>query len=305
MPTQTKDQKRISALEKKVTAMDSKLDQILKALSSQDVRSEVDIEAALRPYFYTIDIKSKEVNDTLYGSPEFINDGVVGSFTKLPILYVKREDGKVKMSFTDFDGAFEIKPQLISTYKNHLDDNFELKSVKGVAPTFNTLSFNKAKRFFKRYGGEHLNWKTYFAYELLVLFSTRGKEVLDMKQCENYNWSDERECGFKDTHDDFFAGVSQLFNTGYTMVDCDHTADEQELYDLFLEFNDRTDLKDRTSRYFLFIGDYGKCGESPLLLAYDYMSFGDGWFGYDCARLCKPYEEVVKDTSLNKEEKED
>ena len=124
-----------------------------------------------------------------------------------------------------------------------------------------------------------------------------------MRQCENYNWSDERECGFKDTHDDFFAGVSQLFNAGYTMVDCDHTADEQELYDLFLEFNDRTDLKDRTSRYFLFIGDYSGCGKSPLLHANVCEYFGNGW-GDRCARLCKPYEEVVKDTSLNEEEKE-
>ena len=126
-----------------------------------------------------------------------------------------------------------------------------------------------------------------------------------MKQCENYNWSDERGSGFKDTHDDFFAGVSQLFTAGYTMVDCDHTADEKELYDLFLEFNDRTDLKDRTSRYFLFIGDFGGCSKSPLLRAFDYVYFGDGWGGSICARLCKPYEEVVKDTSLNEEEKED
>lgn len=298
---QTNDQKRISALEKKVTAMDSKIDQILKALATP--KNEGDITSPNMPPLI-IDIKSKETNLCFNANIIHINDDKIGTFTKLPVIYIKRDEGKIKVSLDNFDGAFEIKPQLISTYKNHLDDNFELKSVKGVAPTFNTFSFNKAKRFFKRYDGEHLNWKTYFTYELLVLFSTRGKEVLDMRQCENYNWSDERECGFKDTHDDFFAGVSQLFNAGYTMVDCDHTAEEQELYDLFLEFNDRADLKDRTSRYFLFIGDYGGCGKSPLLRAVRFVSFVSDWVGCGCARLCLPCEGVVKGSPLNEEEKE-
>ena len=298
---QTNDQKRIAKLEKGLAALSNDVEKILNLLSDRSNNSR-EVVSPRCPVF-SVDIKTKKSDDTFAPILETLEIGDIGKFTKLPTLFIKEESEKILFSIEEKDGFEKVEPQLVSTYKNSLTDDFEAKSVKGVAPNFHGFSFNNAKRLFNRYGGKHLSWRTYLVYALLVLVSDRKNEVLGMTRAEDYNWSDSRECGFTDTHDNFYVGISQLFTTGYTMVDCEHTDEEAKLYNTFLKLVNKDSLISNTNRYFLFLGDYGSCN-NPLLRAVGNVFFGDGWGGFGCARLCLPCEGVVKGSPLNEVEKE-
>lgn len=273
----------LTSLDKRQTKLESKVDEILYLLKqNKNGVSAPTNQVAI------IDIESrKNSGSILTPAISFVEDEFDNKYTVLPVIYVAKVGDKIHVSLEEFEGATRIEPQQISTYKNSIDDSGKIRSVCGVAPSFNQMSMNKSDKFCKIVDAEQMTWETLFAYQLLVLASDKADEVLSIRQCESYNFNDERDCGFKDTSDnELLLGVDRLVTAGYTLFKCDNS--DNDLFKLFCSLNDKS-VPSTSNRFFGIVGDYGNCGCSPLLYLLWNVYFGSDWGGSGSARLCKPY----------------
>lgn len=215
---------------------------------------------------------------------EYANEYVI-----LPPIYVRKmEDSKVLVSLSQFLGGIELKPQMISRYKNSLI-NGQCRSVPNVAPNFSQFSYNKSKKFAKWVGGEIMNWKTQLYIQLVYLAIYGTKKNDDYLPNEDYHWNEERDCGFGNTGKGIgeFLGIEQLFTSGRNFISLDGYNDNLVLWDLYKKINFDSDF-DPNVKY----GVWGSCDKNPNSSAPFYSNWCDD-FGYTWntgiygLRLCK------------------
>lgn len=206
---------------------------------------------------------------------EFIDEND-NEFVQLTPIYVKFSETTIQIAFQEFAGAYELVPQYISKYKNALIEG-KVRSVHGVAPNFNQMSYLRFEEFIKWAGGEMLNWKTVLYLQILWLFTKKTKET----KGEDYNWNTERYTGYQNTGKGIgeFLGIEQLFS-GYTLFSLENNDDP--LFELFKKMGMETaeDYNDKFGYYRNFFGTRWGNG------------FYDAWVSAS-ARLCKkPFEGV-------------
>lgn len=202
-------------------------------------------------------------------------------------LFYKLEGKIVSITSQNVNGFKRVHPQLISRYKNSIDENFKLRSIVGVAPNCNQLSFNKSTKFAKSVGGEHLSGTTHLYLMLLHIFTFKHRN--NYVDNESYNYDVVRDCGWRDTNDDTsdaYLGLSQIANTGYNFVDI-RTLDKED-FDCYKELLVRGGVRslDDNSKYFAITGGYSD--ENNLFYSRWLDDFNFAWSGYYVAlRLCK------------------
>lgn len=223
------------------------------------------------------------IEKTTY-TDEYANDYVI-----LPPIYVREMgDNKVSVSLSELIDGMELKPQMISRYKNSLI-NGQCRSISNVAPNFTQFSYNKSKKFAEWVGGEIMNWETQL-YIQLVYLSIYGTKKNDA--CipnEDYHWGEERDCAFEDTGKGIgeFLGIEQLFTSGRNFISFDGRDGKLILWNLYKEINFDYDF-DPNGKYGVW-GDYNKNPNSSAPFYSRWSGyFNDAWdSGNRGLRLCK------------------
>lgn len=156
-----------------------------------------------------------------------ITDEYGNVYVCLPPLYINLNDDEriINLSFSPsaFEDSIKLKPQMISKYKNSLI-NGQCRSIPGVAPDFNGISYLTAKKLIKSVGGEMMNWKTQLYIQLIYLAMFRkSQDAVERFSSEYYSWDEEKGCSFSDTGkgEGEFLGIEQLFTSGYTFISFD------------------------------------------------------------------------------------
>ena len=269
----------LASLDKRQTALECKVDEVLDILKNLNAKPVISTGVAI------INIKTrKNTGEVLDVKTQTVTDKFGNVYTKLPVIFIKVDETNIQVSLKEIDGFTKIEPQLVSTYKNSIGSDGLIHSIKGVAPDFNQISFNKSTKFFAGVGAEHLSWLTLFAYQLLVLSSSIADKVLSIKKAEEYDWNSDRGTAFKDTHDNGYLGISQLFDAGRSFFSCDK---KHPLFKVFASLNGQT--VPSADKFFGLVGSWGEC--SNPLFDYGWIdSFDDHWDDNSSARLCKPFE---------------
>lgn len=212
---------------------------------------------------------------------KFITDDNENEFVQLPTIYVAFNEEQITISFEKLDReSHKLVPQLVSRYKNALIEG-KVRSLTGVAPNFNQMSYLRFNEFVKLAGGEMLHWKTILYLQILWLFINKTKETT----AEDYEWDIARYTGYGDTGNAIseFLGIEQLFS-GYTFFNLSNHKDDH-LFELFKQMG-----MEKADNYGNKFGYYKNFFDSRW----------NGWFdfawNYDydySARLCKkPFEGV-------------
>lgn len=217
---------------------------------------------------------------------EYANEYVI-----LPPIYVRKMgDSKVLVSLSQFLGGIELKPQMISRYKNSLIDG-KCRSIPNVAPNFTQISYNKSNKFAEWADGEIMNWKTQLYIQLVYLAIYGTKKNDDYLPNEDSDWNEERDCAFGDTGKGIgeFLGIEQLFTSGRNFISFDGHDNNLVLWDLYKGINFDYNF-DPNMKYGIW-GDYDKSHNSSAPFC---SSWSDGfrstWFNGCCGlRLCKTY----------------
>ncbi|MFA7449222.1 MAG: hypothetical protein WCY90_00140 [Bacilli bacterium] len=260
----------LKALNEKIEALTNKLDLLLTQKMEKD------------PIVYRFE-HDGNFNDikVTNGLPPIITTEITDEngnvFVNFPTIYVDWVSEVLAISLEKLSGFIELTPQRISKYKNALIDG-KVRSISGVAPNFNQMSYLRFEEFIKWAGGEMLNWKTVLYLQILWLFTKKTKET----KGEDYNWNTERYTGYQNTGKGIgeFLGIEQLFS-GYTLFSLENNDDP--LFELFKKMGMETaeDYNDKFGYYRNF---------------FDTRWFGrfDGaWDDGGSARLCKnPFEGV-------------
>lgn len=269
----------LASLDKRQTALECKVDEVLDILKNLNAKPVISTGVAI------INIKTrKNTGEVLDVKTQTVTDMFGNVYTKLPVIFIKVDETNIQVSLKDIDGFTKIEPQLVSTYKNSIGSDGLIHSIKGVAPDFNQISFNKSIKFFAGVGAEHLSWLTLFAYQLLVLSSSIADEVLSITKAEGDHWNSDRGTGFKDTHDNGYLGISQLFDAGRSFFSCDK---KHPLFKVFASLNGK--IVPIVDKFFGLVGNLEE--HSNPLFVYDWDCYFDyGWNGgTTSARLCKPF----------------
>lgn len=243
-----------------------------------------------------VDIKNKE---TCEGRtiPESVFSRKVTTYTDeygneyvvLPTIYFRETgDNKLTISLSQLIGGTELKPQMISKYKNSLIDG-KCRSIPNVAPNFTQFSYNKSKKFAEWVGGEIMDWKTQL-YIQLVYLAIYGTEENDKYiPNEDYDWNEERDCAFGDTGKGIgeFLGIEQLFTSGRNFISFDGYEDNLILWNLYKEINFNSNF-DPNGKYGVW-GDCNKNSNSSAPFCSDWLDrFYPTWdSGLNGLRLCK------------------
>lgn len=268
----------LASLDKRQTALECKVDEVLDILKNLNAKPVISTGVAI------INIKTrKNAGEVLDVKTQTVTDKFGNVYTKLPVIFIKVDETNIQVSLKDIDGFTKIEPQLVSTYKNSIGSDGLIHSIKGVAPDFNQISFNKSIKFFAGVGAEHLSWLTLFAYQLLVLSSSIADEVLSITEAEKYDSNSDRGTGFKDTHDNGYLGISQLFDAGYTFFSCDK---KHPLFKVFASLNGQ--IVPIADKFFGLVGSWGKYSNLLFVFGWDDTFDGD-WSDRTSARLCKPF----------------
>lgn len=225
------------------------------------------------------------IEKTTY-TDEYANEYVI-----LPPIYVRKMgDSKVLVSLSQFLGGIELKPQMISRYKNSLIDG-QCRSIPNVAPNFTQFSYNKSKKFAEWVGGEIMNWETQLYIQLvyLAIYGTKKNDACIPN--EDYHWNEERDCAFGDTGKGIgeFLGIEQLFTSGRNFISFDGRDGKLILWDLYKEINFDSNFNPNM-KYGIW-GDYDKNPKSFAPFRWVWTSdFVSTWnSGSSGLRLCKTY----------------
>jgi|GEM_PF-2639708 len=262
----------LKALNEKIEALTNKLDLLLTQKMEKD------------PIVYRFE-HDGNFNDikVTNGLPPIITTEITDEngnvFVNFPTIYVDWVSEVLAISLEKLSGFIELTPQRISKYKNALIDG-KVRSISGVAPNFNQMSYLRFEEFIKWAGGEMLNWKTVLYLQILWLFTKKTKET----KGEDYNWNTERYTGYQNTGKGIgeFLGIEQLFS-GYTLFSLENNDDP--LFELFKKMGMETaeDYNDKFGYYRNFFDTRWYGGF--------YVAWYDGDYG--SARLCKnPFEGV-------------
>lgn len=260
----------LKALNEKIEALTNKLDLLLTQKMEKD------------PIVYRFE-HDGNFNDikVTNGLPPIITTEITDEngnvFVNFPTIYVDWVSEVLAISLEKLSGFIELTPQRISKYKNALIDG-KVRSISGVAPNFNQMSYLRFEEFIKWAGGEMLNWKTVLYLQILWLFTKKTKET----KGEDYNWNMERYTGYQNTGKGIgeFLGIEQLFS-GYTLFSLENNDDP--LFELFKKMGMETveDYNDKFGYYRNFFDTRWNNG------------FYYAWFLDYSARLCKnPFEGV-------------
>lgn len=280
----------LKGLSKRQDSLEKTLNKILDLLNSQGSKAEC-CEPNHKSEILVYDLE----NDTVVQDADcdithsLITDEHENVFVKYDKdLYYKLEGKIISITSQNVNGFKRVHPQLISRYKNSIDENFKLRSIVGVAPNCNQLSFNKSTKFAKSVGGEHLSGTTHLYLMLLHIFTFKHRN--NYVDNESYNFDEARDCGWRDTNDDTsdaYLGLSQIANTGYNFVDI-RTLDKED-FDCYKALLVRGDVRslDDNSKYFAITGGYGS-DENNLFFSVWCDYFGYAWIDdVGALRLCK------------------
>ena len=263
----------LKALNEKIETLTNKLDLLLTQKMKKD------------PIVYRFE-HDGNFNDikVTNGLPPIITTEITDEngnvFVNFPTIYVDWVSEVLAISLEKLSGFIELTPQRISKYKNALIDG-KVRSISGVAPNFNQMSYLRFEEFIKWAGGEMLNWKTVLYLQILWLFTKKTKET----KGEDYKWNTERYTGYQNTGIGIgeFLGIEQLFS-GYTLFSLENNDDP--LFELFKKMG----MEKSSDGYNDKLGYYRNFFDAR----WSYW-FGFAWNyvnGYS-ARLCKnPFEGV-------------
>ena len=279
----------MAGLDKRLDQVELSINKILNILNSQGNKAEY-CEPPHKSEILVYDLE----NDTVVQDADcdithsLITDEHENVFVKYDKdLYYKLEGKIISITSQNVNGFKRVHPQLISRYKNSIDENFKLRSIVGVAPNCNQLSFNKSTKFAKSVGGEHLSGTTHLYLMLLHIFTFKHRN--NYVDNESYNFDEARDCAWRDTNDDTsdaYLGLSQIANTGYNFVDI-RTLDKEDFY-CYKALLVRGDVRslDDNSKYFAITGGYGS-DENNLFYSRWRVDFDGAWLNYGALRLCK------------------
>lgn len=279
----------MAGLDKRLDQVELSINKILDLLNSQGNKAEY-CEPPHKNEILVYDLE----NDTVVQDADcdithsLITDEHENVFVKYDKdLYYKLEGKTISITSQNVNGFKRVHPQLISRYKNSIDENFKLRSIVGVAPNCNQLSFNKSTKFAKSVGGEHLSGTTHLYLMLLHIFTFKHRN--NYVDNESYNFDEARDCAWRDTNDDTsdaYLGLSQIANTGYNFVDI-RTLDKEDFncYKALLVRGDVRSLDDN-SKYFAITGGYGS-DENNLFCSGWCGGFVCAWDYLSALRLCK------------------
>lgn len=263
----------LKSINDKIEQLNEKLERLLNSSESENI-NKVDADIFTLTHngnFDDINIMGK--------SPAFLprelKDGFNNVFIELPTIWVSYDEKKIRISFEnrdDIKGWTELKPQVVSKYKNALIDG-KVRSISGVAPNFNQMSYLRFEEFIKWAGGEMLNWKTVLYLQILWLFTKKTKET----KGEDYNWNTERYTGYQNTGKGIgeFLGIEQLFS-GYTLFSLENNDDP--LFELFKKMGMET-AEDYNDKF----GYYRNFFDTRWAYGFNYAWVNDY---YSSARLC-------------------
>lgn len=282
-----KDEKLIKELQ----SIGEKIDLILDKLYEEDKEDEEkENDSAV------VDIKNNDVckgltlNESVFlRKTSTYVDEYNNEYVVLPTIYVRETgDNKLTISLSQLIGGTELKPQMISKYKNSLIDG-KCRSIPNVAPNFTQFSYNKSKKFAEWVGGEIMNWKTQLYIQLVYLAIYGTKKNDDYLPNEDYHWDEERDCGFGNTGKGIgeFLGIEQLFTSGRNFISFDGRDGNLILWNLYKEINFDSDPNGK-------YGVWGNCDKNPNSSAPFYSNwcedFSYTWnTGIYGLRLCKTY----------------
>lgn len=278
----------LKSTNERIDSLESKLDQILKALSKDNEYEETLFE------INTKTLQSGERNPEGFiklfksKSKEFVDEHE-NIFVQLPTIWVKFDEDELLFVFEEKEDYIKFQPQAISKYKGALVEG-KLRSIPNVAPDFTQFSFNKATKFCKWVDGEQLNWKTVLYIQIMWAYAYGTKNNNDILPNEKYNWINERDCAFGDTGRGVgeFLGIEQLFTSGRNFVDISGIyCIDDALWSLYKKWNFNESFD--PSGKFAVWGDYDPDEDSKAVF---FSAWGDGFGGCwgaggSAVRLCK------------------
>lgn len=225
----------VKTLSAKVEDLQEKIDLILKKLEGMEVKKIEEKEVVTITYIrgWNKGIISDLFNEKdIIEKTKEITDEYDNTYICLPPLYIRIEEEKADLSFYPLKGGIELRPQMISKYKNSLI-NGQCRSIPGVIPDFNEMSFEKSEKFVEWADGEMMNWKTQL-YIQLVFFATYGLDNSLLKE--------EAYCGDTGRGIGEFLGIEQLFCFGYNFISFKDFHQREELEFLYKSVNNRDSI---------------------------------------------------------------